>query len=98
MIKIIYCITKLAGMDDADFARYWRDVHGPIGARIPGLKKLVQSNVMRDPRDRSEIVIPLIDASGKAWAVLDLDSRELDAFDQADESGLTGVLKSAALV
>jgi uncharacterized protein (TIGR02118 family) len=44
MIKLIYCITKKAGMTDDDFFRYWKDVHGPIGARIPGLRKLVQSH------------------------------------------------------
>jgi hypothetical protein len=26
------------------FFRYWKDVHGPIGARIPRLRRLVQSH------------------------------------------------------
>lgn len=43
MIKVVYCITKKAGLSDEEFLRYWRDVHGPIGARIPGLRRLVQS-------------------------------------------------------
>lgn len=33
---------------------------------------------------RSEIVIPLKDAQGKVRAVLDIDSRDLDAFDDLD--------------
>ena len=44
MIKIVYCITKKSGMSDEEFFRYWKDVHGPIGARIPCLRKLVQSH------------------------------------------------------
>ena len=44
MIKVVYCITKKQGMSDHDFFRYWKDVHGPLGARIPGLRKLVQSH------------------------------------------------------
>lgn len=44
MIKLVYCITKKAGMADDEFFCYWRNVHGPIGARIPGLRKLVQSH------------------------------------------------------
>ena len=44
MIKLVYCITKKAGLSDEEFFRYWKDVHGPIGARIPRLRRLVQSH------------------------------------------------------
>jgi uncharacterized protein (TIGR02118 family) len=44
MIKLVYCITKKAGLTDEEFFRYWESVHGPIGARIPRLRKLVQSH------------------------------------------------------
>src|SRR5438046_7395561 len=44
VIKLIYCITKKAGMTDPEFFNYWRNIHGPIGARIPGLRRLVQSH------------------------------------------------------
>jgi uncharacterized protein (TIGR02118 family) len=44
MIKLVYCITKKAGMTDQEFFHYWKDVHGPIGARIPGLRRFVQSH------------------------------------------------------
>jgi len=43
MIKLIYCITKKPGLTDEQFFHYWKNVHGPIGARIPCLRKLVQS-------------------------------------------------------
>jgi uncharacterized protein (TIGR02118 family) len=49
MIKLVYCITRKPGLGDEEFFRYWKDVHGPIGARIPGLRKLVQSH--RLPED-----------------------------------------------
>ena len=51
MIKLAYCITKKPGMTDAEFFDYWRNVHGPIGARIPGLRKLVQSHAVKIPGD-----------------------------------------------
>jgi len=44
MIKLVYCITRKAGITDEDFSQYWKDVHGPIGAQIPGLRRLVQSH------------------------------------------------------
>ena len=45
-----------------------------------------------DPRDRSEIVVPLVDERGQCWAVLDLDSHEVGAFDESDDRGLRHVL------
>lgn len=55
MIKLVYCITKKPGLSDAEFFHYWQHVHGPIGARIPGLRRLVQSHALRvagDARQR----------------------------------------------
>jgi uncharacterized protein (TIGR02118 family) len=52
MIKLVYCITKKRGMSDEDFFRYWKDIHGPIGARIPRLRRLVQSRRVVVPGDR----------------------------------------------
>ena len=47
MIKLVYCFRKRPGMSDEEFDHYWRDVHGPVGARIPGLRRLVQSRAIR---------------------------------------------------
>ena len=44
MIKVVYCITKKAELTDEEFFHYWKTVHGPLGARIPRLRKLVQSH------------------------------------------------------
>jgi uncharacterized protein (TIGR02118 family) len=52
MIKLVYCISKKAGLSDEEFFRYWENVHGPIGARIPRLRKLVQSHRMIVPGDK----------------------------------------------
>jgi uncharacterized protein (TIGR02118 family) len=49
MIKLVYCITKKPGMSDDQFFHYWEQVHGPIGARIPGLRRLVQSHRLAVP-------------------------------------------------
>jgi hypothetical protein len=36
MIKLVYCINRKKGMSQEDFHHYWANVHGPIGASIPG--------------------------------------------------------------
>ena len=51
MIKVVYCITKKTGLSDEEFFRYWEHVHGPVGARIPGLRRLVQSHRRLLPGD-----------------------------------------------
>src|SRR5262245_53723431 len=43
MIKVVYCFRKRWGLTDEEFHYYWKHVHGPLGARIPGLRRLVQS-------------------------------------------------------
>jgi uncharacterized protein (TIGR02118 family) len=43
VVKLVYCICRKAGLSREEFVRYWAQVHGPIGARIPGLRRLVHS-------------------------------------------------------
>jgi uncharacterized protein (TIGR02118 family) len=64
MIKLVYCISKKAGLTDDEFFRYWEDVHGPIGARIPGLRKLVQSRRLTLPGDKRR---PDYDGVAEVW-------------------------------
>jgi L-methionine (R)-S-oxide reductase len=45
-----------------------------------------------DARSRSEIVVPIFDATGALIAVLDIDSDRPAAFDQLDQIGLERVL------
>ena len=47
-----------------------------------------------DPASRSEIVVPVHSAAGRLVAVLDLDSRQPAAFDDADRSGLERVVET----
>jgi uncharacterized protein (TIGR02118 family) len=64
VIKVVYCFRKRAGISDEHFDRYWRDVHGQIGARIPGLRRLVQSRAVRLPVDARQ---PDFDGVAELW-------------------------------
>jgi uncharacterized protein (TIGR02118 family) len=64
MIKLVYCITKKPGMTDEQFSRYWKDVHGPIGARIPRLRRLVQSHRVTVAGDKYQ---PDYDGMAELW-------------------------------
>jgi uncharacterized protein (TIGR02118 family) len=64
MIKLVYCITKKPNLTDAEFFHYWQNVHGPIGSRIPGLRKLVQSHRITIPDDKHP---PTYDGIAELW-------------------------------
>ena len=49
-------------------------------------------HIVCDPRSRSEIVVPVFDGDARLLGVLDVDSAELDAFDDADARGLERML------
>ena len=44
MLHALYFITRKPGLRDAEFHRYWREVHGPIAKKIPQLKSYVQTH------------------------------------------------------
>ena len=46
---------------------------------------------------RSEIVVPLFDADGNVVAVLDIDSRELNTFDEIDQRWLEKIVSLISL-
>lgn len=80
-------------------------LHGACGRAFRERRPLVvrdvadlgESYVACDPRDRSELVIPLLERDGACWGVLDLDSFDVGAFDQADVDGLIALLCASEL-
>ena len=80
-------------------------MHGACGQALSTARTLVIDDVKTlgaayvacDPRDRAEVVVPLTDARDRPFAVLDLDSHEVGAFDQDDAAGLHAVLIAAGL-
>ncbi|MFQ5492152.1 MAG: GAF domain-containing protein [Phycisphaerae bacterium] len=65
---------------------------------VRDVNALGEAYVACDPRDRSEVVVPLFESDGSCWGVLDLDSFDVNGFDQIDLVGLIEVLGAAALV
>ncbi len=57
---------------------------------VPNVEEF-DGHIACDSRTRSEIVVPVFNANGRLAAVLDIDSEQLDAFDQIDRSGLEAI-------
>ncbi len=80
-------------------------LHGACGRCLLARRGLVVTDVARlgtgyiacDPRDRSEVVVPLLYPDGSAWGVLDVDSHEVGAFDTADAVCLMRLLRYTGL-
>src|SRR3990172_2531575 len=62
MTKVIYVLHRRPDMGPGEFRRYWREVHGPIAARMPGLRKYVQDCPLPD----SSRVLPC-DGIAELW-------------------------------
>ncbi len=65
MVKLIYVITRKAGMPVEEFQRYWRETHAPIVERIPGLRRYVQSHVRPELYGRD--TPPAYDGAAELW-------------------------------
>jgi len=54
---------------------------------VPDVSKF-PGHIACDPKSKSEIVVPVFDPNNALIAVLDVDSDQLDAFDEEDARGL----------
>lgn len=64
---------------------------------VDDVKTLGANYVACDPRDQSELVVPLFEADGRCWGVLDADSFDTHAFDETDVRGMTALVEMLGL-
>lgn len=78
-------------------------LHGCCGRSFRDARALLVADVATlggnyiacDPRDKSEVVVPLMERDGgglRCWGVLDADSHDINAFGPADVEGLTQLM------
>jgi len=64
---------------------------------VKDVRTLGDGYIACDPKDLSEVVVPLLTSEGECDSVLDVDSHEAGAFDTHDAQGLTKVLVALGL-
>lgn len=64
---------------------------------VRDVKELGENYIACDPRDRSELVLPCLDADGSCWGVFDLDSFDVGSFSEADAAELGVILRGSGL-
>jgi GAF domain-containing protein len=69
----------------------WAGINGGKTVIVPDVHRF-PGHIACDSRSNSEIVVPLKDESGKIIGVLDVDSKELNSFDEVDAKWLEKIL------
>lgn len=80
------------------------EMHGVCGRCVREARSIIVDDVhalgadhiVCDPRNLSEICVPARGPDGKVFAVLDVDSERLAAFDDADRAALESLLEPFA--
>jgi len=49
MFTVTFVLHEKSGLDRADALRYWRDTHGPIITKVPGVRRYVQQHAVGAP-------------------------------------------------
>ena len=64
-VKAVEFLVRQPGMPVDDFQRHWRETHGPLLARIPGLRRCVQSATRRSAYEAGRV--PAHDGATLMW-------------------------------
>ena len=49
MFTVTFVLYEKDGLDRAESLRYWRETHGPIVAKVPGVQRYVQQHAVAAP-------------------------------------------------
>ena len=49
MFTVTFVLYEKAGLDRDESLRYWRETHGPIVAKVPGVERYVQQHAVAAP-------------------------------------------------
>ena len=77
MVKTVTFASRLPGLTLDEFFGHWRDIHGPMCARIPAVRRYVQNHGIREAYSKR-------DMTHDGWAEIWFDS--LEAMWQAQQS------------
>jgi uncharacterized protein (TIGR02118 family) len=65
VIKRVSLVRRKQGMSVEDFQKHWREVHGPLAVRVPGLRRYIQSHVLLETYDGA--TPPTYDGMVETW-------------------------------
>lgn len=106
MVKVVYTASKKAGLSPDEFHQHWFEVHGQLGAQVPGLRRYVQNHGIPEAYPFramthdgfSELWFDDVDAwqrarSSAEWARLGEDGKTLFAYPMSIVVAREGIIK-----
>jgi uncharacterized protein (TIGR02118 family) len=63
--KNVEFVTRKSGLAAPDFQRYWKEIHGPLAAKIPMIRRYVQSHTRASAYERGRT--PAYDGVAVTW-------------------------------
>jgi uncharacterized protein (TIGR02118 family) len=67
MVKGVFAMLRRPGLTIAEFSDHWHDVHGPLVAELPGIRRYVQVHGMPESYTIKEILAPTHDGFSELW-------------------------------
>ena len=67
MIRYFFILRRQPGMSAEEFHAYWKNTHGPIVAKLPGLVRYFQHHVVSVPRPEYEQNDAPVDGIVETW-------------------------------
>lgn len=67
MVKFFFILRRKPGVSAEEFRCYWKETHGPIVARLPGLVRYFQHHVASVPRPEYAQEDAPIDGIVETW-------------------------------
>jgi uncharacterized protein (TIGR02118 family) len=64
LVKRISFLRRKPGMSAEEFSCYWRDVHGPLASKLPGLRRYVQCHALPSTYAHGD---PPFDGAAQLW-------------------------------
>ncbi|MFZ4573433.1 MAG: GAF domain-containing protein [Phycisphaerales bacterium] len=64
---------------------------------IQNVRTLGENYIACDPKDQSEVVVPVMNEDGTCWGVLDADSYDIAGFDEGDAAGMLALLEAMGI-
>jgi hypothetical protein len=71
VVKTMALLVRRPGQSHAEFMTHWLDIHGPLGAKVPGMRGLVFTEITGGTNKRTDIKVAAdsieIDGIAEVW-------------------------------
>jgi uncharacterized protein (TIGR02118 family) len=100
MISQVFILHRRPDMSREEFSAYWKDVHGPIATKVPGVQRYVQHHARPDANGEPAVdgVAEFVVADASSFSTPEWEAVMSDIPNFIDESRLVAVSVDSATI